>query len=156
MPKLTLEEVLKLPDPLLNDNFDLHAVGGSKKFPLPSAFIECTNTFELVRTALVRVDQVQMPKGKKGRVTLGFFDQTGSQEFLDAFAALNDNFGTLTIQHYDFDGEPTRHVIFSEVEFQKTVIAYDAGGGTVVERFATFEFDSMQELHIPKQKKPTK
>jgi hypothetical protein len=152
MSQITLAEVLAMPDPLLNDNFDLHALGGSEKFPLPDAFLDSLENFDTVRMALVRVDQVQMPKGKKGRVTLGFYDQLGDQKYLDTFAAFNDNFGSLTIQQYNQSGEPVRHTVFSELEFLNTVIALEASSGQVVQRFVSFEFDSVQEVDIAERK----
>lgn len=153
MSQVSLSDVLALPDPMLADNFELYALGGSEKFPLPVAFQDGGQNLHVLRMAMVRVDMVQMPKGKKGRVTLGFYDQIGDQAYLDAFAAFNDNYGSLTIQQYGLQAELVRYTVFSELEFLKTVIALEASEGKVVQRFVTFEFDSVKEIDLVPRKK---
>jgi hypothetical protein len=145
----TLEELYALPEPMLDDNFDLHSIGGCDQLliSLPQFFIENDGFLHLHRTCLAAAWH-ETAEGRPNSLHLWFHDIQGDQGYLDAHAAFKSDLGYLTIQHYDMEGKAVRQTIFHDLKFAEANTAYDAAGGKVVMRFVTFHFGALHEIEL--------
>lgn len=148
MSKPTLGELCALPDPMLEDNFDLHAIGGCPvaQVSMPDFFLNNGQAFSHLHRTCIGAHWRQAAEGKTHTLHLMFHDIQGNQEYLDAMAAFNDDLGVLTLQQYAQNGDPVRQVVFSNLTFFSAVQTRNAAGGKPAERVITFNFESAKEI----------
>lgn len=150
MGRMTLEECYAMPAPMLDDNFDLHAIGGCPvaQVSMPDFFLNNGQAFLHLHRTCVGAHWRQAAEGKTHTLHLSFHDIQGDQEYLDAMAAFNADLGTLTLQQYDQPGNAVRHVVFSNLEFFSAIQTRNAAGGKPAERVVTFNYESAQEIFL--------
>lgn len=144
MGQPTLEEIYALPDPMLNDNFDLHAIGGCpvSLVSMPDFFLENGEAFLHLHRTCIRANWRKAAEGERSTLTLTFFDIQGDQEYLDTHEAFCADTGQLVLQQYNNLGEAIRQVVFSDLKFFDAVQSRDASEGKVAERAVTFKYAS--------------
>lgn len=140
----TLAEIYELPDPMLSDSFDLHAIGGCPEAPvaLPKFFLDNHKAFSHLHRTCIRAEWRKAAEGDRSALTLVFFDIQGDQEYLDTHEAFCADMGQLTLQQYNQQGEAIRQVIFTDLKFSDAVQKRDASEGRVGERAVTFKYAS--------------
>lgn len=150
MGQPTLDEIYALPDPMLNDNFDLHGIGGGAggKFVFPEFFRHNVDAFQHLRLTCHGAHWRQAAEGKTHTLHLSFHDIQGDQLYLDAMAAFNANLGQLTLQQYSQMGKAVRQVVFTDLEFFSAVQTRNAADGKPAERVVTFNFESAKEISL--------
>jgi hypothetical protein len=158
----TLAEVMSLPDPMLNDNFDLHSIGGcpDAQVSLPEFFLDNSKAFLHLHRTCIRAHWRKAAGCERSTLTLTFHDIQGDQEYLDAHEAFNADMGQLILQQYNQKGEAIRQVIFSDLKFFDAVQKRDASEGRAAERdvtfkyaserISTFEFATVKEIALDK------
>lgn len=158
----TLDEIYELPDPMLSDNFDLHAIGGCPDalVSMPDFFLNNGQAFLHLHRTCIRAHWRKAAEGERSALTLTFFDVQGDQEYLDTHEAFCADMGQLVLQQYNQQGEAIRQVIFSDLKFSDAVQKRDASEGRVAvrdvtfeyasERVVTFEFATVKEISLDK------
>lgn len=140
----TLEEIYALPDPMLNDNFDLHAIGGCPvaQVSMPEFFLNNGDAFLHLHRTCIRAHWRKAAEGERSTLTLTFFDTQGDQEYLDTHEAFAADMGQLVLQQYNQKGEAIRQVVFSDLKFFDALQSRDASEGKAAERDVTFKYAS--------------
>ena len=147
MPKLTLEEVLALPSPLLDDNFDLKAV----RFKDGTPCVMNDRTLKTLRGSLKKVfwEDAPNPFGiNGGEVTLVFSDVLGDQHYLDAHHYLLNGLEDFTLQMFNEDGKAVRVVHFKGMVAHKSKQALDSSKGKEALRTNFYTYSSRREYAL--------
>lgn len=141
MSRPTLAEVQALPEPILNDNFDLHRIDCHSDI----ARVIAPHLRELAMSvkSIIWTERPVPPEiaGITHLVPLRphvldivLYDMDVSQGVLDARAALTKHLDAIVLCQYNMDGEPTRYVVFEDVMAETVKTQLHGAEGKVTEK----------------------
>lgn len=152
--RASLNELMDLPDPMLEDNFDICSISAeesvaraigemSAKHPQFMALIAFELILDFGKRDLFEAAGVKLPAYT---LKATFHDLDFDQEQLDARTALVSNkLSQLVIRQFKNNGSVARYMVLSDLTPETVNIKHTATGCTVAQRIATWSFVSLDE-----------
>lgn len=118
-----LENIDSIPDPVLDDNFDLQRIDASEA--VCRAIAPIIRTLQLTLADMSYVDngaQYLETNGHRGALTLEFYNNISGQEWIDGCAALIAELDSIQFNVYDANGDVYSELVFhtlTEPEFSR-------------------------------------
>lgn len=152
--RASLKELMDLPDPMIEDNFDICSVSAeesvarlfgamSAKNPQFMALVEFELILDFGKRDLYETMGLKLPAY---RLKATFHDLDFDQEQLDARAALVSNkLSQMVIRQFKNDGKPARYIVLSDLTPETVNIQHSATSCSVARRTASWLFMSLNE-----------
>lgn len=152
---LTIEDMANMPDPSLDDNFNLHRIDASEEVCRALSLQMDNLRMALVSVRWVENDNRGSEFGQaepRGVVKLTFIELQAEQAWLDACAALVNPLSALVLETYSHDRRPRTHLTFSGLTRGFQTRKMDASNANSVHhRVYSYSFESVKETMIEHQ-----
>ena len=136
-----------MPDPIMDDNFDLHDIQMEHRARMPDEVLHS------LRMTMSKASWEDVPKDFDlfaGTLKLSFHDVDGDQNHLDGHRHIQDSMTDLVLHVYNSTGKAVRAVHFSGLAFSsgKQAFAYEGAAARHAYRLNEYTYKNRRELKL--------
>lgn len=151
--RVSLEQIVTMPDPILKDSFDLVRISGTEDVvraigplgPKHNAVLALVKASWIERPSHAKINTAMGIDSPQHSLKLTFVDGALDQTQLDCRAALSNELSELVLRLFKIDGSVARYVVFKDLEPETVKTQFNATSVTVAERVLTYSFKSVKE-----------